>query len=368
MTPDRQVGAGRSPSGEPITQRPGFASVEQLTEFDDIIDVRSPAEYADDHIPGAMNCPALNNPQRAQVGTIYKQVSAFEARKLGGALVARNLAQALLDHFQDKPKSWRPLIYCWRGGQRSGSFVTWFRLIGWDACQLEGGYKRFRRQVIDELARLAPQASLRVVCGATGSAKTRLLEALAAQGAQVLDLEALAAHKGSLLGALPGIAQPTQKSFETRLYSQLQRLDLAQPVFVEAESRKIGAVQIPDGLLQRMREAPCLTLDATRDARIEFLLRDYAYLGDDVPALKLKIEAMRTLQSNETLAKWKALADAGDLRTLFGEFIDRHYDPLYQRSQNRNYAAFADAPVFAVDDLSSGSLASLAARILREVA
>ncbi len=351
-----------------MTYRQGIASIAQLTEFDDIIDVRSPAEYDDAHLPGALNCAALDNSQRAQVGTIYKQVSAFEARKLGGAMVARNLAQALLDHFQGKPKSWRPLIYCWRGGQRSGSFVTWFRLIGWDELQLEGGYKRFRRLVIDELARIAPQASLRLVCGATGSAKTRLLEALAAQGAQVLDLEALAAHKGSVLGALPGIAQPTQKSFETRLYLQLQRLDLARPVFVEAESRKIGAVQIPDGLLRRMRDAPCLTLEATREARIEFLLHDYAYLGDDIEALKHKIDAMRTLQSNETLAKWKELADAGDLRTLFGEFIDRHYDPLYQRSQNRNYAAFADAPVFAVDDLSPGSLQSLAERILRDVA
>lgn len=350
-----------------MNHRHGMAAVAQLLEFDEIMDVRSPAEYAEDHIPGALNCPALDNEQRARIGTIYKQMSPFEARKLGAAMVARNLSDALFSHFQDKPKSWRPLIYCWRGGQRSGAFVTWFRMIGWDACQLEGGYKRFRHHVLDELARIAPQANLRVICGATGSAKTRLLEALAAQGAQVLDLEALAAHKGSVLGSLPGIAQPTQKSFETSLLSRLQGLDLSQPIFIEAESRRIGNVQIPDHLLERMRASPCLAIDATRPARIEFLLRDYAYLGDDTEALKEKIDAMRTVQSNGTLAKWKALADAGDLRTLFGEFIDHHYDPLYQRSQNRNFAGFADATGFTTDDLSPDSLQVLASRIVREI-
>ncbi|MBK9084812.1 MAG: tRNA 2-selenouridine(34) synthase MnmH [Sterolibacteriaceae bacterium] len=350
-----------------MNHRPATASVAQLRDFDEIIDVRSPAEFAADRIPGAINCPALDDEQRARVGTIYKQVAPFEARRLGAAMIARNLSDALFDRFQDKPKSWRPLIYCWRGGQRSGAFVTWFRLIGWDACQLEGGYKRFRRHVVDELARIAPQTDLRVIGGATGSAKTRLLEALAAQGAQVLDLEALAAHKGSVLGDLPGIAQPTQKFFETSLLSRLQELDLARPIFVEAESRRIGSVQIPENLIERMRASPCLSIEATRPARIEFLLRDYAYLGDDKEALKQKIDAMRTVQSNETLSAWRALADSGDLRALFGEFIDRHYDPLYQRSQNRNFAGFSDAAVFATDDLSPDSLQMLASRITREL-
>ena len=350
-----------------MNHRQAIATVTQLRDFDEVIDVRSPAEFAADRVPRAINCPALDNEQRARIGTIYKQVSPFEARRLGAAMVARNLSDALFDHFQDKPKSWRPLIYCWRGGQRSGAFVTWFRMIGWDACQLEGGYKRFRHHVVDELERMAAQMNLRVICGATGSAKTRLLEALAFRGAQVLDLEALAAHKGSVLGELPGVAQPTQKYFETSLLSRLEELDLAQPVFVEAESRRIGSVQVPDRLMERMRASPCLTIDATRPARIEFLLRDYAYLGDDREALKQKIDAMRMVQSNQTLSSWKALADTGDLRTLFGEFIDHHYDPLYQRSQSRNYPGFADAAVFATDDLSPGSLQMLASRITREV-
>lgn len=349
-----------------MNHRHGIATVAQLHEFDDIIDVRSPAEFAADRIPGALNCPALDNEQRARVGTLYKQVSAFEARRLGAAIVARNLSDALFRHFQGKPKSWRPLIYCWRGGQRSGAFVTWFRMVGWDAYQLEGGYKRFRHYVVDELARISAQIQLRVVCGATGSAKTRLLDALARQGAQVLDLEALAAHKGSVLGDLPGIAQPTQKRFETALLTRLQELDLARPVFVEAESRKIGGVQIPDRLIERMRASPCLTIEATREARIEFLLRDYAYLGDDRASLKRKIEGLRALQSNETLRTWTALGDAGDLRTLFGELIDHHYDPLYQRSQNRNFPGFTSARVFAIDDLSAESLQQLASCILGE--
>lgn len=349
-----------------MQQRHGVANVGQLGEFDEIIDVRSPAEFADDHIPGAVNCPALDNAQRERIGTIYKQVSPFEARKLGATMVARNLADALAAKFLDRPRSWRPLIYCWRGGQRSGAFVTWFRLIGWDACQLEGGYKRYRQHVVETLERIAPQLDLRVVCGATGSAKTRLLEALAVRGAQVLDLEALAQHKGSVLGNLPGVAQPTQKQFETRILAALNRLDPARTIFVEAESRKIGLVQIPEALIERMRAAPCVAIEATREARIEFLLRDYAYLGDDIEALKRKIDAMKAVQSNETLARWKALADSRDLPTLFGEFIDCHYDPLYRRSQNRNFVGFADAPRFGADDLSPQALEALAQRVLAE--
>jgi len=348
--------------------RQGLAGVAALDEFDEIIDVRSPAEFAEDHIPGAINCPALDNAQRERIGTIYKQVSPFEARKLGAAMVARNLADALQVNFLDRPKTWRPLIYCWRGGQRSGSFVTWFRLIGWDACQLEGGYKRYRQYVVDELVRLSPCLKLRVICGATGSAKTRLLEALAAQGAQTIDLEALAAHKGSVLGALPGIEQPSQKQFETRVLATLKPLDPARPTFVEAESRKIGLVQVPEPLIEHMRAAPCLAIEASREARIAFLLRDYAYLGDDVDALKDKISAMKAVQSNETLEQWKALADAHDLPTLFGEFIDRHYDPLYKRSQNRNFSGFADARRYTIDDLSPPALDNLARQILCETA
>ncbi|BAL24527.1 tRNA 2-selenouridine(34) synthase MnmH [Azoarcus sp. KH32C] len=344
----------------------GLATVAQLSEFDEFIDARSPAEFAEDRIPGAVSCPVLDNEQRAIVGTIYKQQSAFEARRIGAAMVAENIARHLRERFQDKPKNWRPLVYCWRGGQRSGSFVTWLRLIGWDACQLEGGYKSWRHLVVDELAVLPGRFDFRVICGATGSGKTRVLEALGRLGAQVLDLEQLAAHKGSVLGALPDRPQPTQKSFETDLYGVLRTFDPARPVYVEAESRKIGRIQVPEVLMARMRESHCVAIEATREARLDFLVRDYAYLGDDVSDLQNKIDYLQGLQSNETLANWKALAAQHELYTLFAEFIDKHYDPLYQRSQNRNFVRFPQAPIFASSNLSDAGIAELADCILRE--
>ncbi|QID17795.1 tRNA 2-selenouridine(34) synthase MnmH [Nitrogeniibacter mangrovi] len=342
----------------------GSATVAQLPEFDEIIDVRSPAEFADDHLPGAINMPVLDDEQRARVGTIYKQVSPFEARRLGGALVAENLARHLFAHFQDKPRSWRPLVYCWRGGQRSGAFVTWLRMVGWDACQLVGGYKQFRRQVVDELESRPAALDFRIVCGPTGSAKTRVLEALAGLGAQILDLEALVAHKGSVLGGLPGVAQPSQKAFETQLHARLKGFDPARPVFVEAESRKIGRLHVPGALIERMRASPCVTIDASRDARIAFLLRDYAYLGDDAEALKFKLSCLQRLVSSATLARWCEYADRHDLPGLFAELIDQHYDPLYRRSQNSNYLRYADAKRIETDDLSDAGIVEVAKRIL----
>ncbi|TAH51486.1 MAG: tRNA 2-selenouridine(34) synthase MnmH [Betaproteobacteria bacterium] len=348
--------------------RKGVATVAQLHEFDEIIDARTPLEFAEDSIPGAINLPVLENEQRVIVGTIYKQRSAFEARRLGGALVAENIARHLQGALRDKPKTWRPLIYCWRGGQRSGSFATWLRMVGWDACQLEGGYKAFRHHVIAELERLAPVLPFRVICGPTGSGKTRLLEALARRGAQVLDLEDLAAHKGSVLGALPDRMQPPQKAFETAICMKLKRFESSRPVFVEAESRKIGRLFVPEALILAMRHAPCIAIDASREARLEFLVRDYAYLGDDIARLHRSIEHLADLQSRETITQWKALASAHALPELFAEFIDRHYDPLYRRSQNSNYAGFPSAPRLATEDLSPPGIDALAARILAATA
>ena len=350
--------------GAENSMKKGFATVAQLCTFDEIIDARSPAEFAEDRIPGAINCPVLDDEQRSVVGTIYVQQSAFEARRIGAAMVAENIAHHLRKRFHDKPRDWRPLVYCWRGGQRSGSFVTWLRLIGWDACQLEGGYKNWRRMVVAELAPLSTRFDFRVVCGATGSGKTRILEALRALGAQVLDLEDLAVHKGSVLGALPERAQPTQKAFETALFCALRAFDPARPVFVEAESRKIGRIHLPEALLMHMRVSRCVAIEATREARLAFLVRDYAYLGDDTADLERKIGLLKGLQSNETIARWTDLAARRELPALFGELIDLHYDPLYHRSQNRNFVRFAEAPVFTAADLSPDGVARLAKDIL----
>jgi tRNA 2-selenouridine synthase len=183
--------------------------------FDTIIDARTPAEYALDRIPGAVSAPVLDDAQRAEVGTLYKQVSPFEAKKLGGALVARNVARHVEALFRGKDKSWRPLVYCWRGGKRSGAMAHILREIGWDAKTLEGGYRAYRRWVVDQLLSLPLEFDFVVVHGPTGSGKSRLLSALSRAGAQVLDLEALAAHRGSVLGGLPDEPQPTQKWFES---------------------------------------------------------------------------------------------------------------------------------------------------------
>ncbi len=334
-----------------------------IGKFDAVIDARSPAEFALDHIPGALNCPVLDNEQRHIVGTTYVQSSAFEARRIGGAMVARNIAHHLETRFHDKPRNWRPLVYCWRGGLRSGTFVTWLRLVGWDAQQLKDGYKSWRTHVISTIETLAPTLSLRVLCGPTGSAKTRVLHAMAANGEQVLDLEDLAAHRGSVLGDVPGVEQPSQKAFETQLAQVLLSFDPLRVVWVEAESRRIGRVTLPEPLFARLRASPVVEIAATRPARLAYLLRDYQWLGDDRQGLSDKLGTLKGLLANEVLAQWQAWAMAGELRLLFDDLMARHYDPLYQRSQGRHLQRLGQATRVETDDLSDEGIASLAGRV-----
>ncbi|MBK7024832.1 MAG: tRNA 2-selenouridine(34) synthase MnmH [Sulfuritalea sp.] len=342
----------------------GVATVAQLAEFDAIIDARSPGEFAEDRLPGAISLPVLDDEQRARVGTLYKQVSAFEAKKLGAALVSKNIARHIETHLLDQPRSWRPLVYCWRGGQRSGAFSHILREIGWDAQRLQGGYKAWRRHVIEQLDLLPPSFRFRVVSGATGSGKSRLLEAIAARGGQVLHLEELAAHKGSVLGSLPDTPQPAQKGFESQLLAALSALDPARPVFVEAESRKIGRLQVPDALLAAIRGAPGLRIEAPLTARVEFLLRDYDYAVADPAWLVERLGHLRGLQSNETLARWQTLIAAGAFPVLVEELLTQHYDPLYQRSQAHNYDSFGAATRYTTEKLDAASLDRLAEEIL----
>ena len=342
----------------------GVVTVAQVAEFDAVIDARSPAEFAEDRLPRAVSMPVLDDAERARVGTLYTQVSVFEAKKLGAALVSKNIARHIETHLLDKPKSWRPLVYCWRGGQRSGAFTHVLREIGWDAHRLQGGYKRWRQHVIEQLAQLPPKISFRVVSGATGSGKSRLLEAIAARGGQTLHLEQLAAHKGSVLGNLPGQPQPAQKGFESMLLAAIEALDLTRPVYVEAESRKIGRLQVPDALLDAIRQAPGLRIDAPLDARVEFLLRDYDYAVADPAWLLERLEHLKGLQSNEVLDHWRALIAAGDFPALVAELLAKHYDPLYQRSQARNYDSFDASTRYAADRLDPATLDRLAAEIL----
>lgn len=340
------------------------AALAELGRFDTVIDVRSPAEYADDHIPGAINCPVLDDAQRARVGTLYKQASPFVARKLGAVLVARNIADHIEARFAEQPKEWTPLVYCWRGGQRSGAFTHVLREIGWSARRLEGGYKTWRRHVLEQLESLPGGFAFRVIAGPTGSGKSRVLEALAAQGAQVLHLERLAAHKGSVLGPLPSQAQPSQKAFESALALDLQRFDPNQPVYVESESRRIGMVHLPGSLIDAIRRAPCHVIEASTAARVRFLLDDYAYATVDPAWLKARLRLLREIQGHETVAQWEALIAAGDYARLVEELLARHYDPLYRRSQAENYKRAASAAPLQCDDLAPAAIESLASAIL----
>ncbi len=342
---------------------PAPVRVSDRLGFDSIIDARSPAEFAIDHIPGAVNCPVLDDEERRIVGTLYKQQGAFEARRVGGAMVAANIARHLNEKFADRPAAWKPLVYCWRGGLRSGSMTTWLRLVGWDAQQLSGGYKSWRRHVIAQIETLCPQLDLRVLCGATGSAKTRVLLALEAMGEQALDLEGFAAHKGSLLGALPGVPQPSQTAFETRIAELLDRIDPKRPVYVEGESRRIGRLNLPQPLVDRMRASACIEIDATPEARLDYLLRDYAYLGDEPEALAGQLAMLTELHGKAVIGRWQQWAMERNLPALFAELTALHYDPAYKRSQSSHFEQWDRRQVLAVDDLSGSGIDAIAQRI-----
>ncbi|MGZ5037120.1 MAG: tRNA 2-selenouridine(34) synthase MnmH [Usitatibacter sp.] len=341
-------------------------ALDALRGFDAILDARSPSEYAEDHLPGAINTPVLDDEERALVGTVYKQQSSFEAKRVGAPLAARNIATHIDTLFSGKPHEWRPLVYCWRGGGRSGSLAHVLRQIGWDAMRLEGGYKAFRRQVAAELEVLPARFQFRVICGATGSGKSRLLEALHEAGAQALDLERLAAHRGSVLGELPGSPQPTQKSFETSLWTALSEFDPAMPVFVESESRKVGNLRVPDALIARMRESGCLRLEAETAARVELLREDYAHFVDSPEALAEKLDCLAPLHGAERIGSWKEHLEGGRWDALVAELLESHYDPAYRRSLLRNYAGAESAPPIEVRDISREGFAALARRLARD--
>ncbi len=264
--------------------------------------MRSPGEYAEDHLPGAISLPVLTDEERAQVGTLHKQLSGFEAKKIGAAIVARNIARHLDEQLIRHGKGWRPLVYCWRGGSRSGAMTHILRSIGWPAQQLEGGYKAFRGQVRGDLAVLPARFAYHVICGRTGSGKSRLLDALALEGRQVLDLERLAAHKGSVLGDLPGEPQPSQKAFDTQVWAALSGFDPARPVYVEAESKRVGLLRVPEALMDAMRQCPCTEVVTGQAARVQLLREEYTHLIANRELLFDKLDTLAPLHSRERVA------------------------------------------------------------------
>ena len=338
----------------------------RLESYDAIIDARSEGEFALDHLPGAVNWPSLNDAERALVGTEYKQISPFVARKRGAALVARNIATHIERHVVDKPRDWKPLVYCWRGGQRSGSLALVLSKIGFRVEVIEGGYQAYRRAVMKALEEQPLRLRFRVICGKTGSGKSRLLAALQAQGAQVLDLEGLANHRGSVLGLVPGHPQPSQKQFDSRLWDAMRHFDPAQPVWVESESRKVGELRVPEKLIECMRASPCVRLELSVDARVALLMEDYAFFVDDVPTFCGRLDALRSLRGNEVINQWQEAARSGRIENVVRELLLTHYDPVYLQSMQRNYVGFTDALLVEPTNGDASTLAGVAGDLLQD--
>lgn len=345
---------------------PAAEALARLDSFDTIIDARSEDEYTEDHLPGAVNWPTLNNQERITIGTMYKQVNAFEAKKRGAAIAARNIARHIDTHVIDKPKNWAPLTYCWRGGKRSGSLSLVLGQIGFHVTLIEGGYKAFRAALREDLDRRVQQLQWRVVCGTTGSGKTRLLKALQAEGAQVLDLEALACHRSSVLGALPGIDQPSQKHFDMRIWDAVRRFDPALPVFVESESKKVGNVAVPEALILSMRQSPCISLQLPNPLRVALLLEDYDYFVQNTERFCERLEALTQARGKLVIQQWQTDVREGRIGQVVLALLTEHYDPVYLQSMQRNFPQFAQATQLQASAIDQQAMCTLARALLSQ--
>ncbi|MFM6993126.1 MAG: tRNA 2-selenouridine(34) synthase MnmH [Rhodoferax sp.] len=335
-------------------------AIARFGDFSTVIDARSEGEYSEDHLPDAVNWPTLHDEERKSIGTLYKQVNAFEAKKRGAALAARNIALHIEAHVIDKPRDWSPLAYCWRGGKRSGSLSLVLDQIGFRVSLIEGGYKAFRAAMLLDIAACAQRLQLQVICGTTGSGKTRLLHALKEAGAQVLDLEDLARHRSSVLGALPGIAQPTQKRFDTLVWEQLRQFDPQRPVYVESESKKVGNVAIHPVLVERMRASPCLMVEMDTAERVELLLEDYAYFTAHPEQFCHRLDALTAQRGKTVIEGWKSMVGTGNFRPVVQDLLTAHYDPVYLQSIERNFSQFNHAKTLRPADRSMASMRELA--------
>jgi tRNA 2-selenouridine synthase len=344
----------------PVHTLPATEALHRLREFDTVIDARSEDEHALDHLPGAINWPTLNNAERIQIGTMYKQVNAFEAKKRGAALAARNIAAHIEREVIDKPKGWKPLVYCWRGGNRSGALATILGAIGFQVTLVEGGYKAWRAALVDDLPAQVQRLHYRVVCGPTGSGKTRLLHALAAQGAHVLDLEGLARHRSSVLGHIPGVEQPSQKRFDSLIWEALQAFDPGRPVFIESESKKVGNLRVPDALIDAMRASPCIDLQLPDDERVALLMEDYDFFVKDSDFFCQRLEALTELRGKAVVGEWIEKVRAGRTREVVLALLKLHYDPTYAASISRNFQQFPQAQICRLDRGSTEAMSSAA--------
>lgn len=352
----------------PVQTTTAAAALTRLASFDAIIDARTEDEHALDHVPGALNWPTLNNQERIVIGTMYKQVNAFEAKKRGAALAARNIAAHIERHVIELPRDWKPLVYCWRGGNRSGALATILGAIGFQVTLIEGGYKAWRAELVKDLDTLPSALNYRVVCGPTGSGKTRLLHALRNQGAQVLDLEALACHRSSVLGHVPGQAQPSQKRFDSLIWSSLSAMDPARVVYVECESKKVGNLRVPDALINAMRASPCIDVRLPDEARVALLLEDYAYFVDDSQHFIQRLRALTDIRGKAVVERWSQAVLDGQTPDVVRELLHDHYDPVYRQSIDRNFVQYPQAQVFESQAHSPTAFEEMAQAILTAAA
>ena len=321
-----------------------------------IIDARSPHEYAEDHVPGAVNLPVVDDAEFAEVGIQHK-TDPHAAYLIGAQHSFRNLARHTADLISRYKPTDRFLVYCFRGGKRSALWAANLRLIGFTVDVVPGGWKRYRNWVRESLATLPQRFDYRVLCGPTNSGKTRLLHELARQGAQVLDLEGLAVHKGSLLGDVPGQRQPTQKTFDSRVLDVLRRFDPARPVWIEAESKKVGRLLVPEELTAAMRRAPTIHLGVPMSERVRLCREDYDHFAADPRGMVARLQSLKPLVGGDELAHWQALADADRIDELFERLMTVHYDPAYLRSTTREFGAGDAADRLALESLSPNALA-----------
>ena len=349
-----------------LTVVPAAEILHRLAEFDTLIDTRSEGEYAEDHLPGAVNWPTLDDAQRIAIGTIYKQVNAFEAKKRGAAMAAHNISVHIEREVIDKAKDWRPLAYCWRGGKRSGALSLVLDQIGFRVTLVEGGYKAFRAALVLDIPRLAAMFNWRVICGTTGSGKTRLLQALALDGAQVLDLEALANHRSSVLGGIPGVAQPSQKRFDTLVWDALRQFNPGRLVYVESESKKVGNVAVPVSLIEAMRQSQCLNLQLPDVQRVALLMEDYDFFVKDSAYFCDRLSALTEIRGKAVVDAWQANVRQGQIAHVVQELLSLHYDPVYLQSMRRNFKNFDEAKSITPHGYSAQAMRSLAKKILAQ--
>lgn len=293
-----------------------------LTDTLPLVDVRSPAEFAQGHIPGAVNIPLFNNDERAIVGIGYKNGGKEHAVQLGLEIVGPKLA-GFVEQAKRMATKKEILVHCWRGGMRSGSMAWLFETAGLKAYTLEGGYKAYRRYIRQQFSR---PVKMVVLGGYTGSGKTDILKALERQGEQFLDIEALAHHKGSVFGPLGQPPQPTNEQFENNLADAWRKFDFSKPVWVEDESRQLGKCVLPDPLFFQIGEAPLIKLLVPKTEREKRLVKEYGHFGKD--ELREQLVKIRERLGGQYLKEaLKALED-GDLQTVAGLTL-RYYDKAY---------------------------------------